>query len=315
MSLSFNPSDTSQGQTPQAQYTQQPPTRNANPSSGAGRGCLSGFLGVIMFFLLNVVFFLYLSFTISSKPFLMKIGTDTLGVFYDASPDTFASYIIMMKKQFQSSAISQPFPELNLRISKNEVAGLSDKEIIIFIATNKFIDPLYEKGDKFADGFFIKGASGKGKTPGADKNIKLEKFDYDGEQHSGLYFLTREFHDKIARSFWIFAGISAAIFIIMVLINTSFWRFSAVGVTLVLSSLPLMGIWLTLTQMIAAGEWLKNSDIPPAFIIILTKLFDPFINLIHSVFLTALITGGAFIVIAIILNVLNKAQEGSGNSN
>ncbi|NPV01835.1 MAG: hypothetical protein HPY53_10690 [Brevinematales bacterium] len=309
MSLSFNPSDSSTGQTPESRYIQQPPTRSTNTSGGAGRGCLSGFLGFVMFFLLNIVFFLYLSFTISSKPFLMKIGTDTLGVFYDASPDTFASYIIMMKKQFQSSAVSQPFPELNLRISKNEVAGLNDKEIIIFIVTNKFIEPLYEKGDKFAETFFIKGSSGKG------KDVKLEKFDYDGEKHSGLYFLTREFHDKIARSFWIFAGICAAIFIIMILINTGFWRFSAVGVTLVLASLPLMGIWFTLTQMIAAGEWLKNTEIPPAFIIILTKMVDPFINLIRSVFLTALISGGACIVIAIILNVLTKAQESSGNSN
>lgn len=316
MSLSFNPSNSTPEPSHTPQYSQPgPPQRNVSADSSAGRGCLSGFLGFVLFFLLNTVYFLYMSFTISNKPFLMKIGTDTLGAFYDASPDSFASYIILMKKELEKSSVSQPFPEINMKISKNEIAGMTDKEIIIYIATNKFIDPIYEKGDAYAEELFDPGASGKGKSKSGTKKTKLEKFDYDGEQHSGLYFLTREFHDKIARSFYIFAGICGAIFIIMVLVNQSFWRFSAIGATLVVSSLPVMAMWLVLSQLVAAGEWLKNVEISPALVHILTKLIDPFINLLQSIFLTVLITGGVLIVIAIVFNVLQKAQDSTGSTN
>jgi hypothetical protein len=316
MSLSFNPSGSSSEPSQPQQYGQPAqPSRNTQSDSSVGRGCLSGFLGFVLFFLLNIVYFLYMSFTISNKPFLLKIGTDTLGAFYDASPDSFASYLIVMKKELEKSAVSQPFPEINIRVSKNEIAGLSDKEIIIFIATNKFIHPIYEKGDAYAEEIFSTGGTGKGKIKSGNMKPMLEKFDYDGEKRSGLYFLTREFHEKIARSFYIFAGICGAIFIIMVLVNTGYWRFSAIGSTLVVSSLPVMSVWLVLSGMISSGEWMKHTEVEPAIVLILTKLIDPFVGLFQSVFLTVLITGVVFIVIAIVFNVLHHAQENTGSTN
>ncbi|OHD53749.1 MAG: hypothetical protein A2Y33_02835 [Spirochaetes bacterium GWF1_51_8] len=308
MSISFNPSS-SASQPPQSGYIPPSSSIPQKTGGGAGRGCLSGFIGFVLFFLLNITFFLYLLNQISDKPFLTKIGTDTLGTVYDQNPEMFDNFLKPLQAELKKNQKSQPFPELKVTITKQEIAGLSDREIIIYIATNKFIDPLYEKGDAYAQSISKTGESPK--ASGTKKKLKADTFEYEGKERTGFYFLSREFHETISSRYYIFLGVSIALLAALLFINTGYGRLSSIGVTLVVSSLPLMGIYLTFTALLKSADWIDMSDFA-VLLPVMTKLLDPFIELFRNTFLIPLVAGAILIVAAIFVSAVSKSQ-GSHN--